>query len=102
MPDEIVANDEHAVLFTKLDEAIGGLKVELFRLRMDLLPFQQVFRGDRVELFRGQLQGSRLVADDLVGAERNPDSEVIVERLLERRLSRGQSRIRSQANGKRC
>ena len=53
MPDETVTDDEHLVLLAEGDIAVSRLPVVLVGLRMDELPLQIVFRGDRAEMLLG-------------------------------------------------
>ena len=50
VPDERVADDEHAVLRAELDITICGGEIVLLGLGMNKSPFHHVFGRDRVEL----------------------------------------------------
>ena len=75
MPDQGVADHEHAVAAAVVDEGIGRGEVEDAGTRIDYLGLHRVLGGDRVEMPRHQRGGGGVLAGDDVGVDRGADQE---------------------------
>lgn len=84
VPEQIVPDDKHLVLFAECDVLIGQAEVVLARLRMDDFPLQYVFRRDRVELRFNECVATRIRARNLRRIDRRADNEVSLVRLFQR------------------
>ena len=75
VPDQIVADDEHVVLFAEGDVLVGNGEVVLIRLRMNVLPFKAVFGRDGVELRFNDGIAARILAGNLRGVNGSADEK---------------------------
>src|SRR3974390_1458524 len=75
MPDEIVADDKHVILFAEFDIYIGQGKIIGVRLGMDDLPLQDVFGADGIELRLDDRSFELIPARKLGGVQRSANEK---------------------------
>ncbi len=88
MPDQRMANDEHATPLPVGDKGIGRGEIEHARLRRHHLGLHHVLGGHRVEVAANQRCGGRILARDDVRIDRGADQKAACIRVLERRGAR--------------
>ena len=76
------------MLFSKFDQGIGSIPVELVLQGLDFFPFHDILGRQRVELLLRQSHGRRVTAHDLVTIDGGADEEIIGECLAQRGFER--------------
>ena len=87
MPYKRMANDVHLVLRAEGNVLIGVGEIELALYRLYRFPFQNILRGDRVEVRRDDASPALVASRELIAIQRGTDPKVFGERVLERPLA---------------
>ena len=86
MPNKRMADDDHPVLFTVFNVAIGGGEIVNARRRMNQSPLENIFGRDGIELCSCE-KGAALVCSRKLGiVQRGADQETALEDFFERGL----------------
>ena len=87
VPDQIVADDEHVVLPSKLDVTVGWPEIVMVCSRVNAFKFQHVFRRGAVEMLSNQfhLAIGLVRRPKLLRVDGRADQEIPFEDILERR-----------------
>ena len=83
VPDQRVPDDEHVVLFAKLNKAIRTGEVVRAGLRMDQRPFQDILRSDGIEMGLYDLGTARVFFGIVIWIECSADQKIIFEYFLQ-------------------
>ncbi len=83
MPNECMANDEHAVLLAKLDKTIWSREIIATRFGMDEGPLQNIFRRDRIEMRAHDRHAARILLEDLAPVQCGADHKVVFKNIFQ-------------------
>ena len=71
-----MSENKHFVIQSELNKAVGQFPLPTIRARMNLSPFQAVFRCDRIEFLCNQSEHDRVLLLQSLIADGGADAEV--------------------------